>query len=164
MGNKPVIAAVLESEEGLKLLDHEILSPKEATDLGYGRNSLEDRETYREYRDRRLETGAGSELFDYHSLAQELISDPLFLYDEGLLEDEVYENAAKDIHFLDANRDRPLNRSELEAVVSTAMKEEDFFPKKALDKEEFVDRVYVGLYSSLADTPPSAVSEDESVV
>lgn len=159
MTDRPVITALLESDEGLKVLDHQVLSPTELTELGYGGEDIGGLEGYEDYRERRENHSSEADSIDYHSVVDEIIDEYILLYEEGLLEEEIETRAQADTRFLASNRDRSLNDSEIGAVVSTAMKKEDFFPKKALDKEEIVDRLYVGLYRSLAETPDSAVSD-----
>lgn len=164
MADRPVLTALLESDEGLQVLDHEVLSPGEASSLGYTGEDIGTLEEYEDYRQRRELFSPEADSIDYHRVVDEIIDEYIFLYEEGLLEEDIETRADADMRFLASNRERSLNDSEIGAVVSTAMKKDGFFPKKAVDKEELVDRLYVGLYSSLADTPDSAVSEQDGNV
>lgn len=156
MGEEPVIASLLETEEGLELLNHHVL--EDTPDTGYG-----ERQAYRQFRNKTLGKRRKTDLPGYIDSANQLTEQPLEAYRQGLLKPEVAEEIDRHLNLLRENRERTLNLSEKEAVVSTAMKEQ-VVPRQALDKEELLDRMYIAVYSSAAELPESAFSEyDEHV-
>lgn len=152
MRQRPVIAALLDTGDSFLHLEQQQIDMETAEELDYSSG----RKGYGEYVEKALQTG--EKLPNYHSVAEKLAEDPSIVYENDLLRPEAENQVEQGLRILERNRDRPLNDSEIEAVVSTAMKETEAFPRRAIDKEELLDRMYMEIY--VEDGPSSLVGDE----
>ena len=140
MGQRPVIAAMLDTGDSFLHLEKQQINMETAEELDYTTGKT----GYSEYIEKALQTG--ERLPNYHSVAEKLIEEPSIIYENSLLRPEAEKQVEEGLKLLKTNRDRSLESSEIEGVVSTAMKETEAFPQKAIDKEELLDRMYMEVY------------------
>jgi hypothetical protein len=132
------VAAILETGDSFLHLENEKIDEETAKEIG-------GRQTYREYR-RKAESLDSDGLPNYHTSARELMQKPFQLYREELLRPEALEKASRSLEALREITERPLNENERASIVRTAMKETEPFPRRAIDKGELLDRMYVDVY------------------
>lgn len=137
-------AAVLET--GDSFLHLETTEVSEDTTI----EEMEGREQYSDYRQKAQ--GLEQDVPDYFSAAETLMDNPFTLYSEELLRDEAYREAERNLEALRQTAGRELSESEKDSVVLTAMKETESFPRKAIDKGELVDRLYIDVYDERPDS------------
>lgn len=152
MGQRPVIAAMLDTGDSFLHLEKQQIDMETAEELDYTTGKT----GYSEYIEKALQTG--ERLPNYHSVAEKLIEEPSIIYENSLLRPEAEKQVDQGLKVLEANRERPLNDSEIEAVVSTAMKDTEAFPRKAIDKEELLDRMYMEVY--VEDRPSTDIDSE----
>ena len=152
MGQRPVIAAMLDTGDSFLHLEQQQIDMETAEELDYTTGKT----GYSEYIEKALQTG--ERLPNYHSVAEKLIEEPSIIYENSLLRPEAEKQVDQGLKVLEANRERPLNDSEIEAVVSTAMKDTEAFPRKAIDKEELLDRMYMEVY--VEDRPSTDIDSE----
>ncbi len=147
------IAAVLDRGEGFELMD--------ATQAEGIEDLLRGLESYDSYRETLRAVPEDVNAPDYFSAAEEAVRmierEPMEMYREGLLRPEVEERIEEHQALLRSNRDRELEEDEKSAIATTAVNEEAF-TRRALDKEEFLDRLYIGMYDA-EDLPDPAFSD-----
>jgi len=146
MRDKPSITAILETGETGIPIEQETLTQKQAQTLGYRPQN------YREFTEKALENN----IFDvpnYHTVADKLLETPSLLYEQELIQEQVKNEIDRHLDLLRENRDRTLNKSEMDAVISTSLNER-IAPKRSLDKQEIIDRLYMNVYreSDIHDT------------
>jgi len=154
MGQRPVIAAMLDTGDSFLHLEQQQIDMETAEELDYTTGKT----GYSEYIEKALQTG--ERLPNYHSVAEKLIEEPSIIYENSLLRPEAEKQVEEGLKLLKTNRDRSLESSEIEGVVSTAMKETEAFPRKAIDKEELLDRMYMEVY---VEDRPSTDFDSEPV-
>lgn len=154
MGKRPVIAAMLDTGDSFLHLEKQQIDMETAEELDYTTGKT----GYSEYIEKALQTG--ERLPNYHSVAEKLIEEPSIIYENSLLRPEAEKQVEEGLKLLKTNRDRSLESSEIEGVVSTAMKETEAFPRKAIDKEELLDRMYMEVY---VEDRPSTDFDSEPV-
>ena len=142
-----MIAAILDTGDSFLHLEQQQIDMETAEELDYSTGKT----SYGEYVEKALKTG--ERLPNYHSVAEKLVEEPSIIYENGLLRPEAEKQVDQGLKVLEANRDRSLNDSEIEAVVSTAMKDTETFPRRAIDNEELLDRMYMEAY--VEDGPSS---------
>ena len=152
MGKRPVIAALLDTGDSFLHLEQQEIDMDTAEELDYTSGKT----GYSEYVEKALRTG--EKLPNYHSVAEKLLEDPSITYRNDLLRPEARRQTEEGLKILEANRDRSLNHSEIEAVVSTAMKDTEAFPRKAIDKGEVLENLYIEVY---VDERPSNIVDEE---
>ncbi|PSH00586.1 MAG: hypothetical protein BRC30_02775 [Nanohaloarchaea archaeon SW_7_46_7] len=139
MDRRPLITALLETGNSFLHLEQQEISPETAQELETGR-----RISYSEYVEQALQTG--EKLPNYHSITEKLAENSSILYENNLLRPEASKQVSESLKILDGNVDRSLNHGEIEAVVTTAMNSEAF-PRKAIDKEKLVEKLYIDIYA-----------------
>jgi len=154
MSQRPVIAALLDTGDSFLHLEQQKTDTETAEGLGYSEGKIR----YSEYVEKALQTG--EQVPNYHSVAEKLVENPSILYENDLLRDEAMRQIDEGLQVLAANRDRSLNDAEVEAVVTTAMNDTEAFPRRAIDKGEVVDNLYIEVYS---DERPGYVDQDEPI-
>ena len=147
-----MIAAMLDTGDSFLHLEKQQIDMETAEELDYTTGKT----GYSEYIEKALQTG--ERLPNYHSVAEKLIEEPSIIYENSLLRPEAEKQVDQGLKVLEANRERPLNDSEIEAVVSTAMKDTEAFPRKAIDKEELLDRMYMEVY--VEDRPSTDIGSE----
>ena len=140
MDQRPLIAALLETGDSFLHLEQQEISPGTAQELETDR-----RISYSEYVEQALQTG--EKLPNYHSIAEKLAENPSILYENNLLRPEASKQIDESLQILGANVDRSLNHGEIKSVIKTAMKDTEAFPRKAIDKEKLVERLYIDIYA-----------------
>ncbi|MFB6175428.1 MAG: hypothetical protein ABEJ87_05685 [Candidatus Nanohalobium sp.] len=151
--NEAFVAAVLERGDRFELMD---AAPAEGVE-----DLMKGLESYENYREVLRAVPEDVEAPDYFSAAEKAVRmiehEPMEMYMEGLLRPEVEERIEEQQALLRNNRDRELEEDEKSAIATTAVNEEAF-PRRALDKEEFLDRLYIGTYD-VEDLPDPAFSD-----
>lgn len=136
MTGRPVAVALLETGDSFLFLEKQRISHELA-------DEIDGKVSYSSYRDKAIDKGVSRP--NYYSIAEELMEDQVMLYKEGLLRSGIEERVEKNLEILDSKRDRELHYSEVEAVISTAMKHEDSTPRMAIDREKLTSRIKVKL-------------------
>lgn len=140
------VTALLEKGDSFLHLEQAAVDEETASEIG-------GRQNYRDYRE---EIKAIDEkLPNYHTAARKLMQKPFRLYREELLRPEAAEEAARNLEALRETAERPLSENEKASIVRTAMNETESFPRRAIDKGELLDRMYVDVY----DERPSTMRE-----
>ena len=152
MGQRPVIAAMLDTGDSFLHLEQQQIDMETAEELDYTTGKT----GHSEYIEKALHTG--ERLPNYHSVAEKLTEEPSIIYENSLLRPKAEKQVDQGLKVLEANRERPLNDSEIEAVVSTAMKDTEAFPRKAIDKEKLLDQMYMEVY--VDENPSSQVGSE----
>lgn len=147
-----VIAAMLDTGDSFLHLQKQDIDTETAEKLDYNPG----KKGYEEYVEKALETG--ETLPNYHSLTEKLMEEPSLLYENNLLRHDAEKQIDQGLKMLEANRERSLNDAELNAVVSTAMKDTEVFPRKAIDKGKVLENLNIEVYvdnssSFLGDEP-----------
>lgn len=146
MRERPVIAAMLDTGDSFLHLEKQEIKEETAIELGY--RDTRDVQSYSNYINEALQVGTEEHLPNYHTVAEKLLEEPDLLYEQGLLRPETENQVKKHRELLKETAERPLTSSELGSITLTAMKDTQKFPQRAIDKEELLDRLYVGLYST----------------
>ena len=136
MTGRPVAVALLETGDSFLFLEKQRISHELA-------DEIDGKVSYSSYRDKAIDKGVTRP--NYYSIAEELMEDQVTLYREGLLRSGIEEQVDKNLEILESKRDRELHYSELEAVISTAIKDEEMGSRMAIDREELTSRIKVGL-------------------
>jgi hypothetical protein len=136
-------AAILETGDSFLHLESTEVNQETTEDI-------DGREQYSDYR--KKAQGLEEKVPDYFTAAETLMENPFILYHEELLRPEAYSEAEKNLEALKQTAGRKLSDSEKDSVVKTAMKETEAFPRKAIDKEELVDRLYIDVYDERPDS------------
>ena len=136
MTGRPVAVALLETGDSFLFLEKQRISHELA-------DEIDGKVSYSSYRDKAIDKGVTRP--NYYSIAEELMEDQVTLYREGLLRSGIEEQVDKNLEILESKRDRELHYSEVEAVISTAIKDEEMGSRMAIDREELTSRIKVGL-------------------
>lgn len=159
MRERPVIAAMLDTGDSFLHLERQEISEETVRELGY--RDTTDIQAYNDYMDAALRSRTEEHLPNYHSVAETLVEQPSLLYEQDLLRPETEQQADSRMEELRGTAGRSLNAPELEAITQKAMKDTQAFPRRAIDKEELLDRLHIGLYSG--EKAPASASRYEPV-